>query len=92
MTTAPQQADLYEKNINFLIGAGASAGLFPTLQLAIKDGDAKWATVETLATMFEASGQKRQKTALFAYYYRSVIEAVLRAKYETLELVHDAPL
>jgi hypothetical protein len=91
MTTTPHQADLYEKNINFLIGAGASAGLFPTLQLALKDGEGKWVTVETLATMFEASGQSEQKTALFAYYYQHVIEVVLKAKYETLELLHDAP-
>ena len=29
--------DIYDKNINFLIGAGASYGLFPTLALKIKD-------------------------------------------------------
>lgn len=30
-------SDVYNKNLNFLIGSGASSGLFPTLALGIKD-------------------------------------------------------
>lgn len=33
--------DIYNKNINILIGSGASADLFPTLALAIKNSNGK---------------------------------------------------
>lgn len=45
--------DVYNKNINILIGSGASADLFPTLGLAIKNAKDEWETVEKLATSYE---------------------------------------
>jgi hypothetical protein len=63
--------DVYNKNINILIGSGASADLFPTLGLAIKNADDEWETVETLATRYETNPDK--KTALFMHYYNMCI-------------------
>ncbi|WP_394790715.1 hypothetical protein [Rhodoferax sp.] len=63
--------DAYNKNINILIGSGASADLFPTLALAIKGAKGEWETIETLATTFETWQDKR--TALFMHYYNTCI-------------------
>lgn len=63
--------DIYSKNINILIGSGASADLFPTLGLAIKGANGEWETIETLATKFETWQDKR--TALFMHYYNTCI-------------------
>lgn len=63
--------DAYNKNINILIGSGASADLFPTLALAIKSAKGEWETIETLATKFETWPDKR--TALFMHYYNTCI-------------------
>lgn len=63
--------DAYNKNINILIGSGASADLFPTLALAIKDAKGFRETIETLATKFETWPEKR--TALFMHYYNTCI-------------------
>ncbi len=63
--------DTYNKNINILIGSGASADLFPTLALAIKDAKGNGETIETLATKFENLPEKR--TALFMHYYNTCI-------------------
>lgn len=67
--------DIYDKNINFLIGSGASHGLFPTLALAIKGETEKRVTVETLATEFEKN--ELRKTLLFMHYYKECVEPVL---------------
>jgi hypothetical protein len=66
--------DIYNKNINILIGSGASADLFPTLALAIKSNNDEWETIETLATKFETWTEKR--TALFMHYYNTCIYPV----------------
>lgn len=63
--------DIYNKNINILIGSGASADLFPTLALAIKDPNGSKETIETLSTKFETWPEKR--TALFMHYYNTCI-------------------
>jgi hypothetical protein len=63
--------DAYNKNINILIGSGASADLFPTLALAIKSAKGEWETIETLATRFET--WQEQRTALFMHYYNTCI-------------------
>lgn len=63
--------DAYNKNINILIGSGASADLFPTLALAIDNAKGERETVETLATKFETWPAKR--TALFMHYYNTCI-------------------
>jgi len=69
--------DIYDKNINFLIGAGASHGLFPTLALNIKNETGKKQTIETLATYFSKTPQNPLYTLLFMYYYKKCIEPAL---------------
>lgn len=64
--------DIYEQNLNFLIGAGASHGFLPTLALEIKDDDGKKHTFETLAKIFESNSE--MKCLLFMLYYRECIK------------------
>jgi hypothetical protein len=76
--------DIYDKNINFLIGAGASYGLFPTLALNIKDEDGTNCTIETLATKFDNEKEKELKTLLFMHYFQSCIKPVMTLNIESL--------
>ena len=70
--TAINRNDIYDKNLNFLIGSGASVGLFPTLALEVKDSNtSKRHTLETLATHFEDS--ESIMCLLFSYYVENVI-------------------
>lgn len=75
MTERLDLSEIYDKKINFLFGAGASFGLFPTLALEIKDDDGTRETIETLATKFK--GNKSAHTLLFMYYYKECIEPAL---------------
>lgn len=63
--------DTYNKNINILIGSGASADLFPTLSLSVRNSKGEKETIETLATKFENFQDHR--TALFMHYYNTCI-------------------
>ena len=67
--------DIYDKNLNFLLGSGASFGLFPTLALKILDGAGKPHTVETLATSFDENDP--QFTLIFMHYYATCIKPVI---------------
>ncbi|ROL66620.1 SIR2 family protein [Pseudomonas vranovensis] len=69
-----EAVDIYNKNINILIGSGASADLFPTLSLQVKDAVGNWETIETLATKFATWPEKQ--TALFMHYYNTCIHPV----------------
>lgn len=82
-------SDIYDKNINFLIGSGASFGLFPTLSLAIKGYDDSDQTIETLATTFDILGHKSLHSLLFMHYYKSCIEPVMTFD---LEQAKDDPV
>lgn len=65
-------SDIYDKDLNFLFGSGASSGLFPTLQLKIKkDENSQW-SLEELATHLDGEGVKR-RVPLFMHYYSSCI-------------------
>lgn len=64
--------DIWQNNVNLLIGSGASYGLFPTLATAI-DGE----SIETLGKFFEDSGKCKLKSLLFMYYYVGCIEPVI---------------
>lgn len=66
-------SDVYEQNLNFLIGAGASSGMLPTLQLKIKNAADEIQTIETLAKFFEDNGKEDLKTLLFMHYYSECI-------------------
>jgi hypothetical protein len=68
--------DIYDKNLNFLIGSGASYGLFPTLGLSIGKTLGETHTVETIATHLEQSEDQDRLALLFMHYYRSCIRPV----------------
>ena len=74
-----KRSDIYDKNLNFLIGSGASVGLLPTLALKLKaDGTDTRHTFETLATQF---AQNADVTAhLFSSYISEIIAPA--AKYD----------
>ncbi|WP_297339332.1 hypothetical protein [Pseudophaeobacter sp.] len=66
------KSEIYEKNLNFLVGSGASYGLLPTLALKVKQhGTTKAHTIETLATKYE--GNEAFQAHLFSWYVREVI-------------------
>lgn len=52
--------DIYNQDINFLFGSGASFGLLPTLQLQVQTGvgNSRY-TLEDLATKFEHESDER---------------------------------
>jgi hypothetical protein len=65
--------DVYEQNLNFLFGAGASYGFLPTLALKIKNGQGQPYTFETLAKELEHSEKKALHSLLFKLYYHECI-------------------
>jgi hypothetical protein len=69
--------DIYDKNINFLFGSGASFGLFPTLALNIKGPNQEQQTIETLGKHLETPDSKSLHTLLFMHYYKNCIEPVM---------------
>ena len=71
MPESIEPMDVYNKNINILIGSGASADLFPTLALELKNAKGDKETIETLATKFQHWPERR--TALFMHYYNTCI-------------------
>jgi hypothetical protein len=75
--------DIYNQDINFLFGSGASFGLLPTLQLQVQtgEGDSRY-TLEDLATKFERE-KDRRLIPLFMHYYVSCIRPA-----EQLSLMH----
>lgn len=66
-------SDIYNQDINFLFGSGASVGLLPTLQLEVLtgQGNARF-TLEDLATNFERNNDRRL-IPLFMHYYANCI-------------------
>lgn len=68
MESKIQVSQIYDQNLSFLIGSGASHGLLPTLALAIKDELDEQLTVETLAAQFDKDKDPRA-TPLFMHYY-----------------------
>jgi hypothetical protein len=72
MTSEIKIPDVYDKTLNFLVGSGASVGAFPTLALGLKGDNDEKHTIESLATIFEDSGDER-KTPLYMHYYKTCI-------------------
>lgn len=85
MTKKINIGEIYDKNINFLIGSGASFGLFPTLSLEIKNELGERQTIETLATDFEQSKYDNLKTYLFMHYYKECIEPVMEFDIDSIK-------
>jgi hypothetical protein len=65
--------DVYEQNLNFLFGAGASFGFLPTLALNIKDANGDGYTFETLAKELGKDKTDNLYTLLFMHYYKKCI-------------------
>ncbi|MCY6382442.1 SIR2 family protein [Hoeflea prorocentri] len=66
------RSEVFDKNLNFLIGSGASFGLFPTLGLKLKNSKTKKPfSLEELATHFE--DDPKIHAQLFSWYIRKVI-------------------
>lgn len=72
MATEFNLHQIYDHNLNFLLGAGASVGFLPTLALEIKDESDNKYTFETLAKYYE--NDKEMTTMLFMLYYRECIK------------------
>lgn len=65
--------DVYEQNLNFLFGAGASYGFLPTLALDIKNDEGNTYTFETLAKELDKESTRDLYTLLFMHYFRKCI-------------------
>lgn len=76
--------DIYNQDINFLFGSGASSGLLPTLQLQVQTGvnDRRY-TLEQLATKFERE-KDRRLIPLFMHYYANCIRPAENLRLDTV--------
>ena len=72
-------SEIYDKNINFIIGSGASHGLFPILKVALKGNDNSDQTIETIANKLQ--NNINANTLLFMHYYKTCIEPILGFDY-----------
>lgn len=75
-------SDIYDKNINFLIGSGASYGIAPTLELKIKQSNGKPHSIETLGKYFKDNNQNDLMTTLLMHYYVKCIAPILTFDYQ----------
>jgi hypothetical protein len=69
--------NVYEQNLNFLFGAGASFGFLPTLALKIKDAGGVSYTFETLAKDLDESKKENLYALLFMHYYKECVHTGL---------------
>ncbi len=69
--------DVYEQNLNFLFGAGASYGFLPTLSLNISNGEGGAHTFETLAKELDKESIRHLYTLLFMHYFKQCINTGL---------------
>jgi hypothetical protein len=74
--------DIYDKNINFLIGSGASYGLFPTLSVKVKGPNGEPQTIETLAGIFSNDNKRTLEALLFMHYYKVCIKPILEFNFQ----------
>lgn len=66
---------LHGKNINFLIGSGASVGAIPTLMTKWKNGSDYYLSVEEILTTEESNSEyNKLKDFIYAYYYNIIIK------------------
>lgn len=72
---------IYDKNLNFLFGSGASVGIAPTLQLKIKDDNDSTLTIESLGEMLK--GNDEASSLLLMYYYQACVAPILALDYDT---------
>ena len=79
-------AEIYDKNINFLIGSGASYGIAPTLELKVKQDNGAPYTVETLGKHFNDHKKIELENLLLMHYYIECIKPVLLFDYESADV------
>ncbi|NIC06297.1 SIR2 family protein [Billgrantia bachuensis] len=84
MNDSISPSDIYDKNLNFLFGAGASSGLLPTLALEMRTNAGKRWSLEDLAAHFENNSDPRL-TPLFMHYYSSCIHPAQTFEIESVE-------
>jgi len=73
-------SEIYEQNLNFLIGSGASFGYLPTVQLSLKDSlMEEQFTVETLSVELTKQNHETLNTLLFMHYYNSCIKPAIES-------------
>lgn len=84
MTERIKLEEIYDKNINFLIGSGASVGLLPTLALRVKDEGGNTFTIETLSTRLKDEEKLEVDTLLFMHYYKMCIEPAMEIDFDNL--------
>ncbi|MEZ8739566.1 hypothetical protein AB6E21_06025 [Photobacterium swingsii] len=96
MATSIHLTEIYQRKLNFLIGSGASSGLFPTLWLPLIDSDdeTKNETIETLATKLDKLAEKdslykNHHTLLFMYYYERIIRPICQFKTSDVQAVRE---
>ncbi|QBR84676.1 hypothetical protein E3983_10055 [Legionella israelensis] len=78
--------EICDKNINFIVGSGASYGLFPTLQLSMHNDDSRRQhTIETLAEYFEQERKDDLKALLFMHYFRSCVYPVMHFDIDSIK-------
>lgn len=84
MTATISPSDVYDKDLNFLFGSGASFGLFPTLALGIRrEGEKSW-SLEELASHFDNTNDARL-VPLFMHYYRTCIDPAQKFTIESTQ-------
>lgn len=65
---------LYGKNINFLIGSGASFGAIPTLQTTWVDEDKYLSIEDILEKSKKNKGNEDLQNIVYAYYYNKILK------------------
>jgi hypothetical protein len=64
--------EVYDKDLNFLVGSGASYGLFPTLSLGLQKSVGQSWSLEDLGALFASTSDARL-VPLFMHYYKTCI-------------------
>ena len=64
---------LYGKNINFLIGSGASFGVIPTLSSKYKNEENKELSIEEILEL-DTNKEDNLKNIIYLYYYHKIIK------------------
>ena len=83
--------DIYDKNVNILIGAGASSDLLPTLSLKMQDSFGNPWSLEKLGGELAAKSDQRL-IPLFMHYYQSCIRPAQRLDPTTFDPTKKAVL
>lgn len=74
---------IYDKNLNFLIGSGASSGLFPTLAVPLDKWEYTYETLLDKTKDIPDDDTKRKLTTLiFMAYYHKLISPVQQCEYK----------